>query len=461
MIHSMTILSRVLGFIAFLASGPSTAQRADTLVWEPIGDIQQATWLDFNDDAVYAGTSRISDQAGSLGIAVLYPDSTEWLRAFNHSLRADDFVFFNDSLVFGLWHRFLYRSTDSGNSFSEADQFEGARSLPIRAPDGNLVVGYDSAIRPAARSEDDGATWTVPDGPDLALTPIVLVVIPPTADLPEGRVIGAGYGGIGYSDDNGRTWAPTVFSGGGGLAFSAWAAVRISQGPQDGDHGGAVLAVVEGNGSIGPTIMRSEDGAVWEPVAPSPSGSGYSARLVAGPDGAVYFYDITETENRMGRPVWRSVDGGSTWDNIGPIWTAWRAVPTDIDVGPDGHLWASAEGRWVLPGIRVGGVFRTASPVLAVTRGEDPLGSKSLLSLRAFPNPTHDLVTAELSSSTPLHVRLSVFDVMGREVAIMHEGSHRGRLRYETEIGALAPGHYLIRALSGEASVTAIVVVTD
>lgn len=438
----------LVALFAFAAEGAS-GQAADTLVWEPVGDLQQATWLAFDADTLYAGTRADSDQRGELETAVLRPDSSEWVRAsYEYNFVASDFAFFPDRTVYALSIRDLLRSTDGAKTFDGLVQ-DGVFSLPTRTPDGALVVGYHSATRPVARSTDDGATWTVPDGPDLALTPTHIEALPPGPDLPLGRVVGAGYGGIGYSDDGGRTWAPTAFAGGAGLAFASWALARIADGPGDGGHGGSLLAVVEGNGTLAPALARSADGLTWELIGPTPTGTGYSARLLAGPDGAVYFYDVSDTESHVGRPVWRTTDGGATWSDMGPVWTEWRSYPTDLAVGPDGRLWASARGEYQY-GLRVGGVFRTTEPVFAVARNGGDGSSAAPFSLRVFPNPTSVLVTVEVSSPMADHVRLAVFDAQGREVAVVWDGTMVDGQRVVVETSGLGTGVYVVRAVASD-----------
>ena len=442
-----------------LAVNRTVGQVSDTLVWEPVGDVQQVTWLAFDVDTLYAGTESYSDQRGDLYIAELRPSSSEWARAFDHTLRGDGLVFFPGGLTFFRASRRLGHSLDGGHTFSDGPVIDGVFSLPVRVPDGGLVVGYDSATRPAARSDDDGLTWTVHDGPDLALTPTHLEVLPAAAGLPDGRVVGAGYGGIGYSDDGGRTWAPTEFSGSEGVAFAAWTLARVAEGPRDGGHGGALLAVVEGNGGLPPTVHRSvDDGLTWKPVAPTPMGIGYTARLLAGPDGAVYLYSVSDTEDHDALPIWRSTDGGATWDDVGPLWTAWRAYPTELAVGPDGHLWASAMGEYRY-GLRVGGVFRTTTPVYAVAGEAWPARHRRGPGLSVFPNPAGRVATVALALASPAEVSVRVYDLMGREVAVVHEGPAPDGARLWVETAGWPAGTYVVRAEASGVVASVVLVV--
>lgn len=78
-----------------------------------------------------------------------------------------------------------------------------------------------------------------------------------------------------------------------------------------------------------------------------------------------------------------------------------------------------------------------------------------LLSLSAaYPNPFASSATLTLSASRTQHVRVQALDLLGREVAVLYEGSlsaHRSQAVTFDGAG-LASGLYLIKA-TGEAFV--------
>ncbi|OZC01480.1 hypothetical protein BSZ36_17555 [Rubricoccus marinus] len=70
-----------------------------------------------------------------------------------------------------------------------------------------------------------------------------------------------------------------------------------------------------------------------------------------------------------------------------------------------------------------------------------------------YPNPAHGEVTVPFEVPTTGEVRVAVYDALGREVAVLHDGeaepgAHEARLA----AGALASGAYVVRVTSGEAS---------
>ena len=70
--------------------------------------------------------------------------------------------------------------------------------------------------------------------------------------------------------------------------------------------------------------------------------------------------------------------------------------------------------------------------------------------LVAFPNPAAGTVTVRLSRPPAEAVRVAVYDVLGREVAWLHDGpAAAGGLRLAFDAGRLPPGAYVVRARGG------------
>lgn len=84
------------------------------------------------------------------------------------------------------------------------------------------------------------------------------------------------------------------------------------------------------------------------------------------------------------------------------------------------------------------------------TTNEEPGGELSPTSLSpAFPNPTNDTATVTLTLGEPQHVRLAVYDALGREVTVLHDGPLPASSRsFRLGGGSLPSGVYVVRAVS-------------
>jgi len=425
--------------LAGASATPSYAQvPPDTLVWERVGTVNDVRGPFFDADTLYA--AAVSDP-----IQVFRPGDADWSQAFPTNARARDLLITPERVVCLL----VTAASGLGCSIDSLQTWYGyhdkAFTLPVFTPEGALLLGTrggpSEGGRLAARSTDDGATWTphgLGDGTD-GLGTTNLVVIPPSEALPTGRIVATGYGGIATSDDDGRTWQPTALYG--GLAYAAWSSARIEHGP----YAGRLLAVVERGAPGGsPTgLYRSTDGIAWERLADVPGGNTFDGRLMAAPDGTVYAYD----NNTAGRTVRRSVDGGQTWQEVGPGWTEWPAEAREIVAGPDGRLYAACSGGGFAG--YDGGVFRTVEAVFPVDAEAEPpetMGTR----LEVYPNPATASATVALTLTEASGVRVAVYDVLGREVIVLQAGSlGAGKHALSFESAGLPAGLYLVRVEGG------------
>ncbi|HLA63261.1 MAG TPA: T9SS type A sorting domain-containing protein, partial [Rhodothermales bacterium] len=101
-------------------------------------------------------------------------------------------------------------------------------------------------------------------------------------------------------------------------------------------------------------------------------------------------------------------------------------------------------------------VYRTADPLTVASEGS-PAPAGSGLTLRAEPNPSAGAVALLLTLPTAeAQVRVTVYDSLGREVAVAHEGPlGAGAHRLGLDTGGLAPGVYVARVTAGGAAATA------
>ena len=447
-------LARGCVLIALLLFCPGRARAQGApwpLVWERVGTIEKVYGMLFDGDTLYA--------AALYPFKVLQPGDTDWSDAFPANAFAQDLFITPDRVIFALRPNGLglLRSADGGSTWMNV--VNEALRLPVLTPEGALFTptrgNADGQGAVGARSIDGGATWTYGGlgQPGEGVGSLSVLVMPTSVALPNGRLVAAGYNGIAYSDDDGRTFRPSAIYR--VLDHVSDTAVRIEGGPYD----GRLLAVVQGSLGIG--VFASADGIGWTLLSPVPTGTTFTARLVATPDGAVYAYDRRATVERTGYPMYRSTDGGATWTDVGPVGDGLSQYPPEVRevvVGPDGRLYAatSLEGRYD-PG-REGGVFRTVAPV--VVAAEAPPAEAPGVGLSVRPNPTGGRAAVVLRLAEEGAVRVSVVDALGREVAVLLDGPARaGEQRLEVDTASWPPGIYIVRATAEKQSASARLVV--
>ena len=92
--------------------------------------------------------------------------------------------------------------------------------------------------------------------------------------------------------------------------------------------------------------------------------------------------------------------------------------------------------------------------VLASTNQEDPFALPGQLSLHPpYPNPVQSTVTFRYELPEPQNVEIKLFDILGRQVAVVEEGFHvEGTHQAIWDAHALAPGMYIARLLGSRAA---------
>ncbi|MDX1532542.1 MAG: T9SS type A sorting domain-containing protein, partial [Rhodothermales bacterium] len=148
--------------------------------------------------------------------------------------------------------------------------------------------------------------------------------------------------------------------------------------------------------------------------------------------------------------VWRSGDGGLSWAAVGNVYPEALTFARGAVVGPDGRLYVTQNQPG--PSEPTDGLYRTAAPVASAEEGAAAAPPVEAVSLSVWPNPSSGRATVEVVLEAPSAVRLSVYDVLGREVAVLHEGPlGAGEHRMVLDTRALPVGAYLVRAEGGDA----------
>jgi len=99
------------------------------------------------------------------------------------------------------------------------------------------------------------------------------------------------------------------------------------------------------------------------------------------------------------------------------------------------------------------GAYEGVGPLVASAPGASPVGSLALSA--AYPNPARGLATLTLTLASSERVEVTVFDVLGRRVARVHEGTLApGAHPFALDGAALPAGLYVVRAASPSGTAT-------
>ena len=343
----------------------------------------------------------------------------------------------------------FFRSSSDGDGWVETNN--GVNLLNNGyygfAVSGGILVG-GSGIG-GYRSTDQGDSWSQPS-PDLA-GPIYTMVVD-GADL-----YAAGQGVVARSTNNGGNWSilPT-----GLLSYQAVFALWKS--------GATMLAGT----SVGGVKRSTDNGASWTaPISGLPALAGYHAFSEIG---AMLF-------TTYAGGVYRSSDGGATWalSNSGVAGAPWalHTHGTDLYVGTNqgvyrstnlGTSWTgintglpaqpavttlASNDRYLFAGLDPNSVWRRPlSEVTSAGTPDDQLPHRYSLG-QNFPNPFNPATTINFDLPAAGEVRIAVYDLLGREIAVLVQekkpaGSHSVRF----DGAGFASGVYFYRLDAGNFS---------
>ncbi len=348
------------------------------------------------------------------------------------------------------------RSTDGGFTWEHGVIGHGISVLfqsTLPALDGAV---YACGSYSCSRSYDGGTAGSWLGGGPMGGEPAALAEVVPSASLPEGRLLGGVWNGVVFSGDGGQTWTPSAL-----WAPGRFVVYSLTFAPESGHpFGGVAFAGVRDFGLGRPAVYRSEDGGqTWSGVLAVEAGAyglespdWIEVQTVGGTVFAGVRDDIPGTAPSVG-PVLASADGGQTWKVVADSTNGWGGFGVRVfEVGRDGRLYVGTDR----------GVWRTAAPlpVAAESGPQDEPGKPEAELGAAYPNPSDGTVTLPLMLDMASEVRLTVYDVLGRAVVMLHEGwLAPGEHHFSLGTTALPSGIYLVRFQSETASLTRRLVV--
>ena len=389
------------------------------------------------------------------------------------------------------------RSVDAGRTWeprtvADSSAGGGVVEVPAGYPHaGRLMAG--GGYYGMGYSDDRGAAWVQAANafPENTIAIREILLLPPPAllpgvasgrgaaappDWPAGRVVGAGDGGVAYSDTGGEGYTASAWIGAAGGTGDQLALVRR---PETHPLGAGPRLLLTGvrNGDPAVSVWSSDDaGVTWQRRAylyEPATAPGYGRTL-----GLFALSEPGEADaGAVGRAVaviglghiYETSDAGETWRVVGRA-PAMSVTPPDeppgrftrvgaAEIGPDGRLYigvtvigqGSGPGEWL---------YRTTEPFTVAGEETVPSEAPARVGVSVRPNPAGGRVEIVLNIAEAGAARVVVVDARGREVAVVLDGPvSAGEHTLSVETSGWPAGVYVVRASVGAQTATARLVV--
>jgi hypothetical protein len=359
----------------------------------------------------------------------------------------------------------VFRSTDNGMNWSIADSrlsFSQIGNTPSGAIATYGTLAYAASNGSLYRSDDAGVNWTVM-GLNLNSSYIYVAAL-----AIMGKRLFAGIGsynnnyGVVFSDDSGRNWSTSglgnqdvrslmakganIFAGTNGIFYSSdngnnWSAIIDSSLNNAmvwafAYNGTNMFAGTDGNG----ILCSKDNGTTWNAV-----NTGIANTSIDLINTVVFAFSIVGSNIFTGTGA--GAHGGGTQgygiflstNNGG----SWNAVNTGLPASTE--IWSLAvSGSYLLAGTSSHGVWRRPITDMLTNVQDDPIQRPSQYNLEQnYPNPFNPTTTISFSLPSKSFVTLRIFDILGREVAIIvSEEMSAGNYSHQWNAATMSSGIY-------------------
>ena len=189
------------------------------------------------------------------------------------------------------------------------------------------------------------------------------------------------------------------------------------------------------------TLSQEEDGPTAD------LSEGYESMLVR-------FQAVTVTNNDAGFGAFRVSSNGDDDDAV-VVEDDATDIPDEFGTSlTEGATYEFAQGVWYYS-FGDYKLLLTSLDDFSLTTATESGPATGVFGVSAFPNPTQGTATVRFSIQEATEVRLTVYDVMGREVAVLQDGPLASS-QYDAVFPAdLAAGLYVVRLQAGDQAATA------
>jgi photosystem II stability/assembly factor-like uncharacterized protein len=354
----------------------------------------------------------------------------------------------------------MFRTKNDGDSWTPISgglAFSQVTGLAIDNRDGSVLVSASNGTdtqNELFRSTDNGNSWSL----IAAMGSRYIIAINQSGHVIAGKLLSMGRDTLFRSTDDGQTWMPT------GLTRKVF------------------YCAINANGHIfacsGTHLYRSIDnGSTWANVRPDSVGGLYGS-VAFSPLGTTFLTEYEPSEVGMYSRIWRSTNKGDTWSIVRP-WSF--GVNNPLAVNSSGHVFtASSEvirstndgmtwedvssGLPRNPGYFISSlavnskdrifaasiaVYRSSRSTTSAENGKELPAAFALA--QNYPNPFNPSTAIGFQVTAYSHVRLSIYDLLGREVAtLVNEVKAPGSYEVTWDAGGMASGVYLYRLNAGD-----------